>query len=338
VTRDVFTAHLLVINLLHKILKTQPVNCPCTFFIFAVTTVPGILTKNPEDLAFIYESMISLHNHHPLDARVPLIPWNESALKSSKPLRVGYFTLIEGMPTVGDIETVVLQAKSHLQKLGHEVIEFKMPSHSQLWGSFFLDDSLRNNFLKSTKNDEIGDSVKELYMASQFLNFSRPLINLMLYIADSLGISTFFGSGHPLFIEFEKESLCLEILKRMETQKLDVLLCPTFPYSPLAAEKQSAVGMKLMCKNIKKRLKYLYLMHFFSFLQRILLILTNLTYADSTIYSFIWNLVNFPAGVVKFGTETGTRWPKSDKIFDEKVSYSYKSLIRLYQSKIAIHI
>jgi len=46
---------------------------------------------------------------------------------SKKPLRIGFFTSNDYFPVIGDTENVVLNAKSALEKAGHELVPFEMP-------------------------------------------------------------------------------------------------------------------------------------------------------------------------------------------------------------------
>ncbi|XP_035704704.1 vitamin D3 hydroxylase-associated protein [Folsomia candida] len=247
-----------------------------------LTTVPGILTKRSEDLGYIYQLVFNYHNEFPLDPRVPKIPWDLEKFSTRKPLRIGYFTQFTKLSPVGDIPLVIMEAKSHLEKLGHTLTPFEMPDHSRLWFSMMTDDTMAKSFLKNTKNDAISECVSELRKTLLFLPLYRRVFRTIVYVCRKLDIKSEFGQEIAEFPELEKEAFTKELLEKMEN--LDLLLCPVFPFCAISAHAMAPVSMKLQ-------------------------------YA--MLYSYIWNLVNFCAGVTKFGKESGQHWPTTDSILTQ---------------------
>lgn len=46
---------------------------------------------------------------------------------SVKPLCIGYYTTIPYFPSIGDTESVIIQAKSSLEAEGHTLVPFELP-------------------------------------------------------------------------------------------------------------------------------------------------------------------------------------------------------------------
>jgi fatty acid amide hydrolase len=64
------------------------------------------------------------------DTQVPFLPFDDTIYKSSKTLRIGYYTDDELFPTSKPVRRAILEAVDGLRKRGHEVVEFK-PKHTK---------------------------------------------------------------------------------------------------------------------------------------------------------------------------------------------------------------
>jgi hypothetical protein len=89
---------------------------------------------------------------------------------------------------------------------------------------------------------------------------------------------------------WERNVLINGILEKMEDAKLDCILCPAFPFAAIRVD-DAAV---LLCMFLQ------IICQFFSIILQCYLLSTV-----AIVYTMIWNLVDFPAGIVRFGTETG---------------------------------
>jgi Asp-tRNA(Asn)/Glu-tRNA(Gln) amidotransferase A subunit family amidase len=87
----------------------------------------------------------------------------------------------------------------------------------------------------------------------------------------------------------KRQQILEEISSQWHKLNLDLVLCPTLPFPALPIK---AAG-KLKRNKIQKKVKKIYF-------------LKNTSYIAAFIYTALWNLCDFPAGVVKFGTESGT--------------------------------
>lgn len=154
-----------------------------------------------------------------------------------------------------------MEAKSHLEKLGHTLTPFEMPDHSRLWFSMMTDDTMAKSFLKNTKNDAISECVSELRKTLLFLPLYRRVFRTIVYVCRKLDIKSEFGQEIAEFPELEKEAFTKELLEKMEN--LDLLLCPVFPFCAISAHAMAPVSMKLQCMQIEHSILIaIYLIHF----------------------------------------------------------------------------
>lgn len=177
-----------------------------------------------------------------LDPRTPPLPFNEGVFSSNKPLVIGSYTNFGGdiaVKVVPSVESALSLAKAGLQAKGHTVVDFRVPDP--------------NNLVCLSMRCMLGDGGVALCGAARCepanprLRRTHFLLGLPALLRRVVGwfVSTFFSKsiGAVIYastgcqtalevftVSKEVEKYQEEFAKAWATAKLDVLLCPAFPF------------------------------------------------------------------------------------------------------------
>jgi len=247
--------------------------------------VPGIMGKSSKIVATVFKSLTEGTPQYKLDNNVALVPWDGEAFKKSEtPLRIGFYTTFDYFPAMGDTATVVLEAKNALEtaKVKHILVPFEHPHSSDEWLKILSDLIYSDGGVHYTKlldGENISHSICKICLFQYTPICVRKLASWILWFFSGKGpvqnrkklLSGMNSrSSHQLWTVLKKRrELINQLQQRMDDLNLDLILGPVFPFPALRVRGDTG----------------------------------NLLYATG--YTMYYNLVDFPAGVVKFGTESG---------------------------------
>jgi fatty acid amide hydrolase len=238
-----------------------------------IRSTGGPMARTVEDIAMFFRA-VPVRRMTELDARVAPLAWEDVTLERVKKLRVGVYTN-DGLVRVSPaIQRAVERACDVLRTLGCDVVSFAMNDVANIVGDHLAAVSSDGaQTLRHSVGDErdLDPVLKPLWTLARMPNAARRVV---------LGAAKLAGqtnTAHMLRALGEKSvaelwritdrlrSARLKLLDRLETERVDVLVCPAFATPALPH------GMS-----------------------------KNFSLAAST--ALIWNTFQFPAGVVPVTT------------------------------------
>nr|XP_019604904.1 PREDICTED: fatty-acid amide hydrolase 1-like [Rhinolophus sinicus] len=265
----------------------------------SVTSVVGPMAQDVDSLVLCMQALLS-EDMHRLDPTVPPMPFREEIYTNNRPLRIGYYES-DGFtqPSPSMVRAVRLTSRL-LQDAGHQVIPFSIPrieyAMNLYTSSGFADAGA--TFLEKLKGDIVDPSIKGLV---SMLRLPDPLkcflARILKYTEPRMSkqLEMFRGVGTPKKLWEQHtavEEYQREFIAKWKSLDLDVLLVPALdPAFYIGYPAKTGV---------------------------------------STSYTTLFNLLNFPVGVVPVTTVTaqdeeemtfykGYYGDSTDKSFSEAV-------------------
>lgn len=237
----------------------------------AITAGIGPLARDVDSLAFCMKALLC-EDLFRLDPTVPPIPFNDEVYSSSKPLRIGYYESDGYWLPSASMKRAVMETKQLLEQAGHKLIPFaplKISYAMNELGLKGISADQANTILERIKGDIIDPRLKDLFYVHRIPVILKKILYFLMKpfnprMADILRCLCGVGSISDLWKQHTaREAYCEEYISLWKSQNLDVLLCPALGPAFLAG------------------------------------IAGKLTVTAS--YKLIFNLLNFPAGVVPVG-------------------------------------
>ncbi|XP_044800991.1 vitamin D3 hydroxylase-associated protein isoform X4 [Bubalus bubalis] len=240
----------------------------------AVVTVAGPLAWDVESLALCLRALLSEHMHR-LDPTVPFLPFREEVYSSNRPLRIGYYESDGFTQPSPSMARAVKLTSRLLRDAGHQVIPFSVPRTEYAFfhlyqGSLFADGGA--SILEKLKGDIVDPSMKSIVTPLRLPNsLKRFLAWIWKYFEPrvSQSLERLCGVGTPKKLwEQHKavEEYQQEFIAKWRSLDLDVLLSPALDPAFYIGYPAKALA--------------------------------------SSFYLGLYNLLNFPAGVVPVTTVT----------------------------------
>lgn len=244
-----------------------------------VPSTDGPLGRDVESLVQFMEAVLC-QEHFRLDPSVPPIPFRRNMYENRKPLRIGYYVYDECTRCVPAVERAVVLAKTTLEKLGHTLVETKpyksfYSFHKILMPAFVGDDAER--FKDLLKYDTSCSVMYGLYKFHRKPYYERwfwaKLQELQGY--DPMNTEAMKREQLRTITDWllktsETKKFKKEFNEKWQEQGLDAVICPCMPSVALT----TGVDGQLL---------------------------------STVTYTSLYNVVNFPAGVLPI-----TKVTKSD--------------------------
>lgn len=240
----------------------------------SVTTVAGPIAQDVDSLVLCLQALLS-EDMHRLDPTVPYMPFRGEIYSSNQPLRIGCYES-DGFtqPSPSMARAVRLTSKL-LQDAGHQVIPFSIPhieyAMDRLYtGGLFADGGA--TLLEKLKGDIVDPCIKEMVSMLRLPNpLKRFLAWILKYIdpRTSHALEAYCGVGTPKNLWKQHtavEKYQQEFIAKWRALDLDVLLGPSL-------DPAFYIGYPAKA-------------------------------AESTSYTGLYNLLNFPVGVLPVTTVT----------------------------------
>ncbi|XP_062961816.1 vitamin D3 hydroxylase-associated protein-like [Cynocephalus volans] len=266
----------------------------------SVTTVAGPLARDVESLALCLRALLS-EDMHWLDPTVPPIPFREEVYSSNRPLRIGYYESDGYTQPSPSMSRAVQLTSRLLQDAGHQVIPFSIPhieyAFEHLYtGGLFADGGA--TILQKLEGDIVDPSIKGLVNQLRLPDLLKCFLAWILKYTDPRAGQSFEevrGVGTPKRLWEQQaavEEYQQEFIAKWRSLDLDVLLAPSL-------DPAFYIGYPALAP-------------------------------ESASYMGLYNLLNFPVGVVPVTTVTlqdeeelafykGYYGDSSDKNFKEGV-------------------
>ncbi|XP_039110752.1 fatty-acid amide hydrolase 1-like isoform X2 [Hyaena hyaena] len=269
----------------------------------SVTTVAGPMARDVESLALCLRALLS-EDMHQLDPTVPFMPFREEVYSSNEPLRIGYCETDGFTQPSPSMARAVRLTSRLLQDAGHQVIPFTIPCVEYAVKHLFIGGVFGDggaSVLEKVEGDIVDPCIKTLISLLHLPDSLKCFLSWILKYIDPRASQSFEeirGVGTPKKL-WEHHSAVQEyqqkFIAKWRSLDLDVLLVPTL--DPAFHICSSDVGL------------------------------------DSSSYTNLYNIIDFPVGVVPVTTVTpqdeeelafykGYYGDSSDKHFREAVQGS----------------
>ncbi|KAF8566466.1 hypothetical protein P879_08827 [Paragonimus westermani] len=242
---------------------------------------PGLIGHEVGDIADLMSTLLSPVMFH-LDAHVPQIPFNEHAYLSAnqRRLRIGFYDTIKHadcVQTVPSVKSAVACTVSILKQAGHQLIDFTPENPSKVKELFlraiFADGGCE--LLELLSNEPLGPALKFMHLALYQPEWMKRLIDWVVQRTSYRPLAVFrylSGLGNAssaAALRFELNDYRVQFQQSWDRMgPLDALVCPVMAYPAPP-------------KNVSSKFV-----------------------TPSMFYSFLFNVLDYPAGTVPVGTVT----------------------------------
>ncbi|CAF0924195.1 unnamed protein product [Didymodactylos carnosus] len=229
----------------------------------------GPLGHSTDDLVLVMKSFLKPKMWQK-DKSLVKLPWRDETYRDrTEKLRIGYYTTDDWFTASPACVRAVLNAVDALRQLGHTVVEFKpknMSTAVRLYTSILAADGIKH-FLEALEGEKLNNLYTNLFLASRIPTFLRPLLCTILTIIGesraALIVKSVGARKAYDYIELIREMKLFadHWITDMENHNIDLIISP-------------ANGLPAYHHTLSKDLFV------------------------SCSYTLIYNLLNFPAGVV----------------------------------------
>ncbi|XP_030584230.1 vitamin D3 hydroxylase-associated protein-like [Archocentrus centrarchus] len=267
----------------------------------AVLSSPGPMARDVDSLALCMQALLCDHMFS-LDPTVPPLPFNMEIYRSSKPLRIGYFESDGDMQPSPSMARGIREVKALLEQAGHTLVPYRPLKINQIMPelivkSLFADGA--TTLLQKLKGGPVDPCLKTQVFTYGLPKWLKKILSFLLKPVSPRGSANMnalcgLRSVPDLWKQHAAvEDYIHETIAQWRSCNIDVLLCPMI----------GPAYNFLYCGKISTILGY----------------------------TMLYNLLNFPAGVVTVSTVTaedeeelkhykGYYQDKWDKLFKEAVS------------------
>ncbi|XP_022531115.1 fatty-acid amide hydrolase 1 [Astyanax mexicanus] len=234
----------------------------------------GPMGRDVESLALCMKALLC-KDMFSLDPTVPPIPFNQQVYESSDPLRIGYYENDGFMQPSPSMARALRETKKLLEQAGHTLVPFKPPEIYNAMNDYITKGALADGggtLLKMLKGGPVDPCLQPQILPYSLPNFVKKFLSIVLRpiyprIAKAMDATRGFKSIEELWKHhFDIENYVHEVMTQWNALELDALLCP-------------ALGPAYnfyFCGKLNSALSY----------------------------TAMYNLLNFPAGVVPVSTVT----------------------------------
>lgn len=267
-----------------------------------VQATPGPLGRDVDSLVLAMRAVLCQYMFE-LDHEVPPIPFRNEIYESKKPLRIGFYVHDGYLPCIPAVERAMDLAKSALQKKGHTLVPFQPPRVQYMFTELFIRATFgdgNKKFFELFENDVVDPTITLLVRTMKLPAFVQKMMACLMDIItrdhvpgavtrNMLGVKS-VSEWWELAVKFDQYKA--EFLSAWKASKLDVVICPTFPYPacPTGAVKYLVGGVT---------------------------------------YTSLYNVLNYPAGSVPVTKVTAI---DETKMKDYPTKRAYEKFIKKYYS------
>lgn len=205
-----------------------------------VLSTPGPLGRDVDSLVLAMRAVLCPYMFQ-LDPEVPPIPFRNEIYESKKKLRIGFYTNDGYLSCIPAVERAMEMAKEALQKKGHTLVPFQPPRIQYMFTELFIKATFGDGGAKYFElfEEDIYDPTISLMLRAMKLPafVQRVIASLMdIFTGDRIPgavIRSMLGvhSVSEWWELSEKISQYkAEFLSAWKASKLDVVICPTFPF------------------------------------------------------------------------------------------------------------
>ncbi|XP_064415517.1 fatty-acid amide hydrolase 1 [Latimeria chalumnae] len=206
----------------------------CTPGLKSLTFTAGPMAKDVDSLAFCMKALLC-QDMFDLDPRVSPIPFKDEVYTSSKPLRIGYYECDGHLMATPSMRRAVLEMKKILEDAGHTLVHFPPPRMGYCLFELILKGVSADGgltLLRNFKGDFMDPSLKTQLFPYMIPRALRSILSFILKpvsrrVADGFRVTNGMKSVGELWEHHhEVEIYCKNFISEWKKLNLDVLLCP----------------------------------------------------------------------------------------------------------------
>ncbi|KFQ22999.1 Vitamin D3 hydroxylase-associated protein, partial [Merops nubicus] len=234
--------------------------------VLAVTGMLGPMARDVDSLALCMKALLCEEMFR-LDPTVPPLPFDEQVYTSSKPLRIGYYEGDGYFQPSPSMKRAVQQTRKLLQDAGHTLVPFAPPKIDYMVDELFTRGIFSDgaaHLVDCFKGDIVDPNLKSQFNTYRLPTLMKRILAIILKPIVSVWMSLLCYRKSSRWKSFH--AYCTEFIAKWRKLRLDVILCPA-----LGPAFNHGYAGKLFA---------------------------------ATSYTNLYNVLNFPAGVVPVSTVT----------------------------------
>ncbi|XP_072540070.1 fatty-acid amide hydrolase 1 [Salminus brasiliensis] len=246
----------------------------CVKGVKSVLSSIGPMGRDVESLVLCMRALLC-KDMFTLDPTVPPLPFNQQVYESSDPLRIGYFENDGYLQPSPSMTRALQETKKHLEQAGHTLVPFKPPEIFNVIHEYIVRGAIADRaatLLSQLKGGPVDPCLQPQIIPYHLPNFVKKILSYVLRpiyprIAKVMDALCGVKSVEELWKQHNNiENYIHEVISQWNELELDVLLCPMLG---------PAYNFNY-CGKLTSALSY----------------------------TALYNLLNFPAGVVPVTTVT----------------------------------
>ncbi|KFP81106.1 Vitamin D3 hydroxylase-associated protein, partial [Acanthisitta chloris] len=247
-----------------------------------VTGMLGPMARDVDSLALCMKALLCEEMFH-LDPTVPPIPFNEEVYQSSKPLRIGYYEGDGYFQPSPSMKRAIQQTRKLLQDAGHTLVPFVPPKIDYMVDELFTRGIFSDgaaHLVDCFKGDIVDPNLKSQFNTYRLPSLVKRILAIilkpivivsrkkfsLLFPCVSIDLPLLSNRHFCNLLSLSFQVYCTEFIAKWRKLRLDVILCPA-----LGPAFNHGYAGKLFA---------------------------------ATSYTNLYNVLNFPAGVVPVSTVT----------------------------------
>ncbi|KFM12985.1 Vitamin D3 hydroxylase-associated protein, partial [Aptenodytes forsteri] len=239
-------------------------------FVLAVTGMMGPMARDVDSLALCMKALLCEEMFR-LDPTVPPIPFDEEVYTSSKPLRIGYYEGDGYFQPSPSMKRAIQQTRKLLQDAGHTLVPFAPPKIDYVVDELFTRGIFSDgaaHLVDCFKGDIVDPNLKSQFNTYRLPVLVKRILAIILKpIVSVLHHAASISASHSMDAHAHLQQVYrTEFIAKWRKLRLDVILCPV-----LGPAFNHGYAGKLFA---------------------------------ATSYTNLYNVLNFPAGVVPVSTVT----------------------------------
>ncbi|KAG8545752.1 hypothetical protein GDO81_020379 [Engystomops pustulosus] len=200
----------------------------------SVSAMLGPIARDVDSLVVAMRALLC-DDMFQLDPTVPPIPFNDEVFSSTRPLRIGYYETDGSTMATPSMRRAVLQTKDLLEKAGHQLVQFNPPMVASSLFELAMKGLLADGgstFLDNFKGDRVDANLRTQVTTYSLPSWLKSLLSVVvkpLFPRLSMVLQNTRGVSSVKELwkhHSEVESYRQQFIALWRAQGLDALICP----------------------------------------------------------------------------------------------------------------
>lgn len=200
----------------------------------SVTAMIGPIARDVDSLVTAMRALLC-DDMFQMDPTVPPIPFNDEVYSSSRPLRIGYYETDDATMATPSMRRAVLQTRDLLEKAGHKLVPFTPPSVESALYELAMRGLLADGgstFLDNFKGDRVDANLRTQVTTYGYPTWLKRLLSVLVRplfprLSKVLQNTQGIRSVKELWRHHSAvEAYRLEFIAHWRSNGLDALICP----------------------------------------------------------------------------------------------------------------